>query len=76
MKNKASHWAGCIDAICEAFKMDAAPKFARNELQGINEGDPVDIPRDQYISVRVQMPQDSIWNQRKAMAEVPDSFAD
>ncbi|EIP0536780.1 phage tail protein [Escherichia coli] len=53
----------------------AAPKFARNELQGINEGDPVDIPRDQYISVRVQMPQDSIWNQRKAMAEVPDSSA-
>lgn len=52
-----------------------APEFARNELQGINEGDPADIPRDQYISVRVQMPQDSIWNQRKAMAEVPDSFA-
>ena len=56
-------------------KYPAAPKFARNELQGINEGDPVDIPRDQYISVRVQMPQDSVWNQRKAMAEVPDSSA-
>ncbi|HID4550762.1 TPA: phage tail protein, partial [Enterobacter cloacae] len=53
----------------------AAPEFARNELQGINDGDPIDIPSDQFVSVRVQMPQDSIWNQRKAMAEVPDSSA-
>ncbi|KPU02130.1 phage tail protein, partial [Enterobacter cloacae subsp. cloacae] len=27
-----------------------APAFARNELQGINDGDPVDIPRDQFVS--------------------------
>ncbi len=53
-----------------------APEFARNELQGINEGDPVDIPSDQFVSVRVQMPQNSIWNQCAAMAEVPDSSAD
>ncbi|HDR2348511.1 TPA: phage tail protein, partial [Enterobacter kobei] len=53
-----------------------APAFARNELQGINEGDPVDIPSDQFVSVRVQMPQNSIWNQCAAMAEVPDSSAD
>jgi hypothetical protein len=42
-----------------------APAFARNELQGINEGDPVDIPRDQFVSIRVEMPADSIWNQRQ-----------
>ncbi|HBB3893226.1 TPA: hypothetical protein KAL04_002622 [Escherichia coli] len=53
-----------------------APEFARNMLQGINEGDPVDIPSDQFVSVRVQMPQNSIWNQCAAMAEVPDSSAD
>lgn len=53
----------------------AAPEFARNELQDISNGDPIDIPSDQFVSVRIQMPQDSIWNQRKAMAEVPDSSA-
>ncbi|MER1634300.1 phage tail protein [Enterobacter cloacae] len=52
-----------------------APEFARNELQGINEGDPTDIPHDQYISVRVQMPQNNIWNQRTAISEAPDSSA-
>lgn len=52
-----------------------AQEFARNELQGINEGDPADIPHDQYISVRVQMPQNNIWNQRTAISETPDSSA-
>ncbi|MFI4825936.1 phage tail fiber protein [Enterobacter cloacae] len=52
-----------------------AQEFARNELQGINEGDPADIPHDQYISVRVQMPQNNIWNQRTAISEAPDSSA-
>jgi len=51
-----------------------APEFARNEREGFNEGDPIDIPADQYISIRVEMPVDSIWNQRQleaaaAMAE-------
>ncbi|CAH6661235.1 hypothetical protein FBBNIHIM_19185 [Pseudocitrobacter vendiensis] len=32
-----------------------APAFARNEIPGLLDGDPVDIPGDQYISVRVQM---------------------
>ncbi|EOD9898972.1 phage tail protein, partial [Enterobacter hormaechei] len=50
--------------------------FARNSLEGLVDGDPVDIPADQYVSVRVEMPQNSIWNQRVAMAEVPDSSAD
>ncbi|WP_425592210.1 pyocin knob domain-containing protein, partial [Enterobacter ludwigii] len=52
-----------------------APAFARNELQGINDGDPVDIPGDQFVSVRVEMPQNSIWHQRTATAEIPDSPA-
>ena len=52
-----------------------AQEYARNELQGINEGDPADIPHDQYISVRVQMPQNNIWNQRTAISEAPDSSA-
>ncbi|EMM6854674.1 TPA: phage tail protein [Enterobacter hormaechei] len=37
-----------------------APEFARNEIQGINDGDPIDIPSDQFVSVRVQMPQETI----------------
>ena len=37
-----------------------APVFARNEVNGLNNGDPVDIPRDQFISVRVEMPADSL----------------
>ncbi|MGX4896167.1 phage tail fiber protein [Enterobacter roggenkampii] len=41
-----------------------APAFARNEIQGISDGDPVDIPRDQFVSVRVEMPADSLYNQK------------
>ncbi|HIF5463659.1 TPA: phage tail protein, partial [Citrobacter freundii] len=26
---------------------------------------PVDIPADQFVSVRVEMPHDSIWNQKQ-----------
>ncbi|EMV1761982.1 phage tail protein [Enterobacter ludwigii] len=47
-----------------------APAFARNEKQGISEGDPVDIPRDQFLSVRVEMPVDSLHNQRIIAAEL------
>ncbi|EFH8448870.1 phage tail protein [Escherichia coli] len=42
-----------------------APVFARNERDGIEEGEPVDIPADQFVSVRVEMPSDSIWNQKQ-----------
>ncbi|EPF6109138.1 phage tail protein [Enterobacter cloacae] len=52
-----------------------APAFARNELDGMSDGDPVDIPADQFVSVRVEMPQSSTWNQRAATAEIPDSSA-
>ena len=45
-----------------------APVFARNERDGIEEGEPVDIPADQFVSVRVEMPSDSIWNQKQEEA--------
>ena len=47
-----------------------APAFARNELQGISDGDPVDIPRDQFVSVRVEMPADSLYNKKIRAAEL------
>lgn len=42
-----------------------APSFARNEIEGISDGSPIDIPSDQFVSVRVEMPIDSIWNQKQ-----------
>ncbi|MFP2485709.1 pyocin knob domain-containing protein [Enterobacter ludwigii] len=61
-----------------------SPEFARNRIGYKNDAgdfietvanwDPVDIPSDQFVSVRVEMPQDSIWNQRqKETAEMMDS---
>ncbi|EOG5485325.1 phage tail protein [Enterobacter hormaechei] len=47
-----------------------APTFARNELEGVSDGDPVDIPRDQFVSVRVEMPADSLYNQKLSAAEL------
>ncbi|WP_348564135.1 phage tail protein [Enterobacter asburiae] len=42
----------------------SAPEFARNERAGLADGDPVDIPSDQFVSVRVEMPANSIWNKK------------
>ncbi|MDM3564241.1 hypothetical protein O9361_11455 [Proteus vulgaris] len=42
----------------------SAPKFARNDIDGFNDGDPIDIPDGRFISVRVQMPEQSIYNVR------------
>ncbi|WP_311753015.1 hypothetical protein [Proteus columbae] len=41
-----------------------APKFASNDIDGFNDGDPIDIPDGRFISVRVQMPEQSIYNVR------------
>ncbi|WP_447624059.1 pyocin knob domain-containing protein, partial [Acinetobacter baumannii] len=41
-----------------------APKFARNDIDGYKDGDPIDIPAGRFISVRVQMPEQSIYNVR------------
>lgn len=46
-----------------------APAFARNERDDVSNGDPVDIPRDQFVSVRVEMPDDSPYNQKLRAAE-------
>ncbi|ELU4161665.1 phage tail protein [Salmonella enterica subsp. enterica serovar Cerro] len=43
----------------------SAPAFARNERAGLADGEPVDIPADQFVSVRVEMPADSIWSQKQ-----------
>lgn len=48
-----------------------APKFARNDIDGYKDGDPIDIPDGRFISVRVQMPEQSIYNVRmREMEEV------
>ncbi len=46
-----------------------APEFARNEVDGFNDGDPIDIPDGRFISVRVQMPEQSIYNVRMRKME-------
>ncbi|PHM75123.1 hypothetical protein Xkoz_00134 [Xenorhabdus kozodoii] len=46
-----------------------APAFARNAREGYADGDPIDIPGGRYISARVQMPENSIWNQKQKLAE-------
>lgn len=55
----------------------SAPAFARNERNGINDGEPIDIPSDQFASVRVEMPANSIWNQKqKAIQEATKSTSE
>jgi len=55
----------------------SAPAFARNEREGLADGDLVDIPSDQFVSVRVEMPADSIWNQKqKAIEEAAKSASE
>ncbi|MCO7049434.1 hypothetical protein NAG84_06225 [Proteus terrae] len=49
----------------------SAPKFARNDIDGYSDGDPIDIPDGRFISVRVQMPEQSIYNLR--MRELEDA---
>lgn len=46
-----------------------APAFVRNERAGLADGEPVDIPNDQFVSVRVEMPASSIWNQKQKQTE-------
>ncbi|MEB4677791.1 phage tail protein, partial [Enterobacteriaceae bacterium G50] len=55
----------------------AAPAFARNEITGLTDGEPIDIPKDQFVSVRVEMPESSIWNQKqKAIPEECEMISD
>lgn len=41
-----------------------APEFARNEINGLTNGEPADIPADSFVSVRVEMPENSICNKK------------
>ncbi len=61
----------------------SAPLFAQNRIgstdidgvftETVADGEPVDIPADSFVSVRVEMPEDSVWNQRqKWKLEVPE----
>ncbi|MEA1020155.1 phage tail protein [Enterobacter asburiae] len=45
-----------------------SPVFARNEREGYSNGDPIDIPSDQYVSVRVEMPENCIYQQKQEAA--------
>lgn len=58
----------------------SAPPFAQNRIgntdnngvftETVADGEAVDIPADSFVSVRVEMPEDSIWNQmQKATRE-------
>ncbi|WP_445227674.1 phage tail fiber protein [Enterobacter cloacae] len=38
-------------------------------MTGLSDGEPIDIPKDQFVSVRVEMPADSIWNQKQKAIE-------
>nr|WP_249414986.1 phage tail protein [Citrobacter freundii] len=42
-----------------------APVFARNERDGYSSGDPIDIPSDQFVSVRVEMPENCVYQQKQ-----------
>lgn len=46
-----------------------APAFARNEKDGFSNGDPIDIPADQFVSVRVEMPENSVYNTKVRASE-------
>lgn len=52
----------------------SAPVFAKNERAGLADGDPVDIPADQFVSVRVEMPASSIWNQKKKQKQTEEAL--
>lgn len=53
----------------------SAPEFARNLIglknddgaftESVKDGEPVDIPDGRWVDLRVQMPEDSIFNQRQ-----------
>ena len=52
-----------------------APEFARNLIglendegtftESVKDGEPADIPDGRWVDLRVQMPEDSLWNQKQ-----------
>ncbi|EGA9864929.1 phage tail protein [Salmonella enterica] len=47
-----------------------SPEFARNEIDNLKSGEPIDIPSDSFVSVRVEMPENSIWNQKQEAGRI------
>ncbi|WP_333891793.1 phage tail protein [Atlantibacter subterraneus] len=43
-----------------------APVFARNEIDGVSDGDAIDIPAGRCVDLRVEMPENSLWNIEQA----------
>ena len=44
----------------------SAPAFARNEIDGVSDGDAIDIPAGRCVDLRVEMPVNSLWNVEQA----------
>ncbi|OKP03934.1 hypothetical protein [Xenorhabdus eapokensis] len=56
---------GSIKIMTYHREHTGAPAFARNTREGYVDGDPIDIPVGRSIAIRVQMPENSIWNQQQ-----------
>lgn len=58
----------------------SAPLFAQNRIgntdndgvftETVADGEPVDIPADSFVSVRVEMPEDSVWNKKQEATRI------
>ncbi|BDQ07254.1 TPA: phage tail protein [Salmonella enterica subsp. enterica serovar Oranienburg] len=58
----------------------SAPTFAQNRIgntdndgvftETVADGEPVDIPADSFVSVRVEMPENSIWNKKQEATRI------
>ncbi|EBS4118284.1 phage tail protein [Salmonella enterica subsp. enterica serovar Galiema] len=58
----------------------SAPPFAQNRIGNtdndgvftdtVADGEPVDIPADSFVSVRVEMPENSIWNKKQEATRI------
>ncbi|ENA3134761.1 phage tail protein [Salmonella enterica] len=58
----------------------SAPPFAQNRIgntdisgmftETVDDGEPVDIPADSFVSVRVEMPENSIWNKKQEATRI------
>ncbi|ELB6160811.1 phage tail protein [Salmonella enterica] len=58
----------------------SAPPFAQNRIgntdisgmftETVADGEPVDIPADSFLSVRVEMPENSIWNKKQEATRI------
>lgn len=40
------------------------PEFAKNRIEGIKDGEPIDIPAGRWVDLRVEMPEDSVYNKK------------